>query len=373
MAESVVVRIEEPAGMVSPDSVRVVCGTCGMERIWTVGGCRVCEGKAREEAWEARTLALEARNVDLEARHVDLEARHVDLEARNVALEEEVKELKVQLRQVLVEQRGEVSVRSRVRSEAGESTRELGEGRWRVASKGGNGRVSPSISGVDCSNKFSLLATQEEEEIVIEVGGGEGNRTPTARVVKGREGKRERKDRVRREGSQEVLVLGDSRIRYLDRTFCEVDRRKRMTCCLPGAGVKDVVERFSGVVKGTGKEALVMVHVGVNDVGRVGSEELLNRYRELLREVRESGRRCIVSGVLPRKNVGGMWLSHALGLNDRLRKLCGESGVGFIDEWDRFYGRQELYAMDGVHFSRKGVQELSECLERAVRQYSQGN
>jgi len=58
-----------------------------------------------------------------------------------------------------------------------------------------------------------------------------------------------------------------------------------MTCCLPGAGVHDVVQRYKQVVKGTGKEALVMVHVGVNDVGRVGSEELVSRYRELLREV----------------------------------------------------------------------------------------
>ena len=50
------------------------------------------------------------------------------------------------------------------------------------------------------------------------------------------------------------------------------------------------------MVEGTGKEALVVVHVGVNDVGRVRSEELVERYRELLREIKESGRRCIVSG-----------------------------------------------------------------------------
>ena len=36
----------------------------------------------------------------------------------------------------------------------------------------------------------------------------------------------------------------------------------------------------------------MVVHVGVNDVGRVRSEELVGRYRELLREVKESGRRC---------------------------------------------------------------------------------
>ena len=168
-------------------------------------------------------------------------------------------------------------------------------------------------------------------------------------------------------------MLGDSRVRYLDRTFCEADRKGRMTCCLPGAGVKDVAERYRGIVKGTGKEALVVVHVGVNDVRRVRPEELVQRYRELLREVKDSGRRCVVSGVLPRQKVGGLWLSQAKGLNDRLRWMCQESGVGFMDEWDRFVGRRELYAMDGIHFSRKGVQVLSECLEKVVRQHSQGN
>ena len=36
-----------------------------------------------------------------------------------------------------------------------------------------------------------------------------------------------RKDKERLEGSQEVLVQGDSRIRYLDETFCEADRVRR--------------------------------------------------------------------------------------------------------------------------------------------------
>ena len=65
-------------------------------------------------------------------------------------------------------------------------------------------------------------------------------------------------------------------------------------------GVQDVVERYTRVVESTGKEALVVAHVGMNDVGRVRSEELVDRYWELLREVgaSESGRRCIVSGVL---------------------------------------------------------------------------
>ena len=83
------------------------------------------------------------------------------------------------------------------------------------------------------------------------------------------------------------------------------NRERRMTYCLLGAGVQDVVERYGRVVEGTGKEALMVVYVGVNNVGRVRSEELMDRYRKLLREVNESGRRCIVSRVLPRQGVRG--------------------------------------------------------------------
>ena len=39
------------------------------------------------------------------------------------------------------------------------------------------------------------------------------------------------KDRKRLGRSQEVLVVGDSRIRYLDSTFCDKDMKRRMTCC----------------------------------------------------------------------------------------------------------------------------------------------
>lgn len=309
--------------------------------------------------------------------------------ARNVQLEEQMKEVRRELQEAKEESlrfRGESSVRPKVktgekRSEevAGREQEEEGwrlVGRMRAHPPSYAEKVKTPLGVAGCGNKFGLLATlgeEEEEEVVIEVGRVEGDVSPKAKVVQRKVGRGERKDRKKIDESQEVLVLGDSRIRYLDRAFCETDRSRRMTCCLPGAGVRDVAQRYKKVVKGTGKEALVVVHVGVNDVGRVASEELETRYRDLLREIRQSGRRCVVSGVLPRQRVGGLWLSQALCLNDRLRSMCEKSGVLFMDEWSRFYGRQELYAMDGIHFSRKGVQELSECIERAVRQAGQGN
>ena len=60
------------------------------------------------------------------------------------------------------------------------------------------------------------------------------------------------------------------------------------------------------------------------------------------------------------------WLSRAIGVNEQLKGVCKDIGVSFVDDWDRVFGRRELYARDGVHLSRKGVDVLSECLERGV-------
>merc|ERR1712035_88983 len=101
------------------------------------------------------------------------------------------------------------SVRSRDRMESGPSHRVQGERGWRVAVGGGKGRVSPPSFELGCGNRFSVLESQEEEEVVIEVGGGAGDRTPQAKVVKGRERKdRNRLDRLDRSGLGLGLGLG---------------------------------------------------------------------------------------------------------------------------------------------------------------------
>ena len=95
------------------------------------------------------------------------ECKLCEVLARNVALEEEVKEMKVllaQTRQQILEVRQEASVRSRA------SGQRQGGDSWRVVGRGGKGRVSPPLCEgefpplceVKCSNKFGLLATQEE-------------------------------------------------------------------------------------------------------------------------------------------------------------------------------------------------------------------
>ncbi|MEJ1857862.1 hypothetical protein, partial [Escherichia coli] len=36
-----------------------------------------------------------------------------------------------------------------------------------------------------------------------------------------------------------IVIVGDSQVRYLDREFCDKDRKRRTRVCFPGAGIGD--------------------------------------------------------------------------------------------------------------------------------------
>ena len=227
---------------------------------------------------------------------------------------------------------------------------------WQVVNRGKVvGLRKDRTETVECSNRFSLLMGESKrgmDEVIV------------VKDKKEKEG--EGKGRKGVSGPPQVLVVGDSQVRYLDSTFSRRDKGRRSRVCMPGAGVKAVSEEAQRRVCEMEKDGVVVIHVGGNDVRAGGSEELVDRYREMLGKIKESGRRCVVSGVLPRFSVSREWLSRAIGVNERVKVLCKKVGVSFVDEWDGFFGQRELYAMDGVHLSRKGVETLSKCIERAV-------
>ena len=43
-------------------------------------------------------------------------------------------------------------------------------------------------------------------------------------------------------------------------------------------------------------------------------------------------------------------------------RICGKDGVGFTDEWSRFYGRQELYARNVYTSVGRGCRSLLSVL-----------
>ncbi len=48
------------------------------------------------------------------------------------------------------------------------------------------------------------------------------------------------------------------------------------------------------------------------------------------------------------------------------KRLCKEEEVGYVDLWDSFVGKEEMYARDGLHLSGKGAAVFAEGLLGAV-------
>lgn len=49
---------------------------------------------------------------------------------------------------------------------------------------------------------------------------------------------------------RKILVVGDSQVKFMDRLFCSRNRRNRTWVCFSDAGVRDVGDRLTTVMKG---------------------------------------------------------------------------------------------------------------------------
>ena len=45
-------------------------------------------------------------------------------------------------------------------------------------------------------------------------------------------------------------------------------------------------------------------------------------------------------------------------MNGMVERLCKEEDVGYVDLWDSFVGKEDMYARDGLHLRGKGQQFL---------------
>ena len=85
----------------------------------------------------------------------------------------------------------------------------------------------------------------------------------------------------------------------------------------------------------------------------------MEKYRDLLKEPKQTrAGQIILSGILPvfGNRIHGYRNSKRMAVNGMVERLCNEEGVGYVDMWDRFAGKEELYLRDGLHLSGKGLQ-----------------
>ena len=58
--------------------------------------------------------------------------------------------------------------------------------------------------------------------------------------------------------------------------------------------------------------------------------------------------------------------SKRMAVNGMVKRLRKEEEVGYVDLWDSFMGKEEMYVRDGLHLTGKGAAVFAEELSGAV-------
>ena len=162
-----------------------------------------------------------------------------------------------------------------------------------------------------------------------------------------------------------VILYGDSILRKTDRTL---SKGEDVVVCLPGARIEHVTERVENVL-GHGQGGSILVHVGTNNADRDGTTRIVKRYRELVETLKKTRvEQIILSGILPVMRGRGTTFRNCkrMAINGLLEQMCEEEGVGFVDLWGYFVGKEDMFMRDGLHLSEKGAAVFSENLLRSM-------
>ena len=74
----------------------------------------------------------------------------------------------------------------------------------------------------------------------------------------------------------------------------------------------------------------------------------------MLGAIKSKVNRAIVVGLLPRKYASREQYGRAQAINGRLSNLCRTYSLRYLDLWNLFFGRDDLFWKDGIHFSGRG-------------------
>ena len=162
-----------------------------------------------------------------------------------------------------------------------------------------------------------------------------------------------------------TIYVGDSIVRKTDTIL---SKGNDVVVCLPGARIEHVTERVEKIM-GRGNGGSILVHIGTNNTDKEGTTAILEKYRNLLKKTKKARvGQIILSGMLPvfGNRIHGYRNSKRVAVNGMVKRLCKEEDVGYVDLWDSFVGKEDMYARDGLHRSGKGAAVFTEGLPGAI-------
>ena len=114
-------------------------------------------------------------------------------------------------------------------------------------------------------------------------------------------------------------------------------------------------------IMGRGNVGSILVHIGTNNADKEGITAIVEKYRNLLKKTKQArAGQITLSGILPAfaNKIHGYRNSKRMAVNGMVKRLCKEEEVGYVDLWDSFVGKEEMYARDGRILVERGLQCL---------------
>ena len=151
------------------------------------------------------------------------------------------------------------------------------------------------------------------------------------------------------------------------KTDSTLNKDEDIVVCLPGARIEHVTERVQRIM-GRGNGGTLLVHIGTN-TDKEGTTAIVKKYRSLRKKTKETRvGQIILAGILPvfGTRSQGYRNSRRMAINGMVKQLCREEEVGFVDVWDSFVVKEEMYLRDGLHLSGKGAAVFAKGLSGAV-------
>lgn len=132
-----------------------------------------------------------------------------------------------------------------------------------------------------------------------------------------------------------------------------------LTCCIPGATVRDIAYKAIEILANEPDIKKVIVHVGTNDIRMKQSEVLKDDFKYLFCSLKQSVNHVFVSGPIPSCRRCVERFSRLLSLHTWLSSACVSHGVSYIDNFNLFCECRQLFRGDGIHPNWAGAKLLS--------------